>query len=40
MLIYTYFHNSMYSGNTRSAQGWSATSVNDIMDLRDMPVGC
>ena len=40
VLIYTYFHNSMYSGNKRAAQGWSATSVNDIMDLESFQIGC
>ena len=33
VLIYTYFHNSRYSTNARTAQGWSATSVLDIMEL-------
>ena len=32
VLIYTYFYNSRYSDNARTAQGWSATSVIDIMD--------
>ena len=31
VLIYTYFYNSRYSENARTAQGWSATSVIDIM---------
>ncbi len=32
VLIYTYFYNSRYSANARTAQGWSATSVIDIME--------
>lgn len=31
VLIYTYFHNPAHAAGSRSAQGWSATSVHDIV---------
>ena len=33
VMIYTYFFNSSYSQGTRSAEGWGATTVLDIIDL-------
>ena len=34
VLVYSYFFNTEYSDSGRSAQGWSATTVHDIIEVR------
>ena len=34
VLLYSYFYNTAYSEDGQSAQGWSATTVHDILEVR------
>ncbi len=34
VLVYSYFFNTEYADSGRSAQGWSATTVHDIIEVR------
>lgn len=35
VLIYSYFHNALYSDDSRATEGWDATSIYDIVKDKD-----
>lgn len=35
VLIYSYFHNALYSDDSRATKGWDATSIYDIVKDKD-----